>query len=459
MVGFRSKFIAYHRYFNQAAEDLFSVTLGFPFTYVLFYANRLSDQFIDVPSVPFKYPRALWNLFRITLTLPSKLFVGLISLSLSPLLAASFSFSAINNESDLPKYTFPLGHWFERTMHGFFLRFIIDFRFPNLPGALKYLFLYGFFGYLALAFSPFAAYTPIAGMVMTLDFLLSGMLPMLPYMALSANFIASLPILTAATFALVGLGLTLEANYNVIGQWMINGYYKMYDMLVAKNWIKVDFSKVKNQEEVASLDNVVDIAKEDLFITDSGYAFDISGMLQGLQIYGFTNFQSRDQEAFTEDDVWRIINHPNIHQYPELKQFCLQQQANRVNRDMSPETLRILKDFAIVMGKPQEQNDFAEKFSVAKEAFEQHRATLSAEARAKLDNINLLGGVDQEYQLSNVLNKVYTGVFCKKGASNLIIEMTRNYEFAASHNQQWINNSVFWQRETPTHFLGLHLRP
>lgn len=459
MVGFRSKFIAYHRYFNQAAEDLFSVTLGFPFTYVLFYANRLSDQFIDVPSVPFKFPKAVWNLFRITLTLPTKLFVGLISLTISPLLAASFSFKSINNESDLPKYAFPLGHWFERIMHDLGFRLMIDFQFPNLPGNLAYLFWYGFFGAIALAFSPFAAYTPIANMVMTLDFLLSGLLPMLPYMTLSATFVASLPILTAATFALVGIGLTLEANYNLTGEWLINGYYKAYDMLVAKNWIKVDFSKIKNQEDVVSFESVEDIPKENLFITDSGHAFDLSGMLPGLQTHGLKNFQSRDQEAFTEDDVWRIINHPNIHQHPELKQFCLQQQANRLNRDISPETLRILKEFAIVMGKPQEQRDFYEKFSAAERAFEQHRATLPTEARAKLDNINLLGGVDPQYQLSNVLNKVYEGDFCKKGASNLIIEMTRNFEFAANHNQQWINNSVFWQRETPTHFTNLHLRP
>ncbi len=433
MSSFSQRFVGHHRFFSDAIEDILALTLCLPFTMVLYWWNDLTDRLSEFSRIPNHVSLTMWNVGRYLFTFPLFVLKGLASLTLAPLLATWYALQS----KEPTRSRFILGQYFQK--FAIILNPIIK---------LVYLVVLACMGFNFLG-TNINGLTDIVLIGFTLAFLVYPAIVQLA--AYSTAIIISL--IASATV------LNLEGNFSPYRKITTYSLDTLIN-IVQKALLLIDIYPYKNKEDIVSTELIQDLPWESTFVTNSNHVFDLSALENAVNVRGFQNYHAKAVDGrlpfFEADDVLRLEQHPKLNEnYPQLANYIRDHKAEysrNNNRKISPQSITVLRNFATKMQAPQDAANFAEEFLTAKLAFEAHLAAISPEEKGEIENLNLIGGTDEEYALKKVLPKVYDGSWCKKGAARLILETT---DRISSLDSQDDNVKVFWHQRQPSHWLGL----
>ena len=464
MANYSQRFHQWHTFFQNVTEDFLAVTLCLPFTMALYALNSLADTIGDIHWLPEASSQLLWKSGRFLLTLPMMILKGVAGLMLTPIVSAV----SILTQKLPAHYTFRVGKAFQAAFHTGFLQLIANYFYA--PVIFKWRLNYLGFAFLGLAQlfnsekmmkianSLFILNQLISYSLMGIAWLQPALLPL--FMMVSP---ASMPMMV-----FMGLSLVLfwaQGQCDLFGK----GAEKSLNAWVTfmqKQLFNLGIMTFKNSTEAVTLDKVREINPSDLFVSNSNHAFDLTALEGNVERQGLSNYNElmrAGQRApnLDYDDVLRLkLLVENRHNqegilYPQLARHIRENEETykpRAQRGISEVSLAALRVLAQKMGRLQSHPLFAEELLQAKHAFEVHFNTLPKAEQLNINQINLLGGQDRTYQLEHVLPSVYKGDWCKKGASNLILE--RIALLTQGTEAENAGHPVFWQAQRPTHWLA-----
>ncbi len=440
MVSYSQRFLRYHLYISNIIEDILAVTLCLPFTIALHTWNTLSDILTEIPDLPERTDRAFWTVGRSILLVPLNILKGIGSITLAPLLALGLALQ----QADPGKYPFFLGHIFQVLAMNALVRLFVIFSLPTITNGLISLAI-------LLGILSGGVTSMIASAALYIEFTLEALVLTLPYIEpwLALTTTASFPLIGA--IALVFSMAYVEGSFSPLRTLIANKIDKLISHIQLK-LIRRGINTFNNKEDIDTTP-VEEIPLDQLFLSSSNHAFDIAQLEKNVDINGLQNYHFRERTMLDAEDFLRLEEHLLVKgkKFPQLAAFLQTHKEEYVNKKqgkISVTSIDKLDNLALALLQPQDNPHFAENLTVAKEAFDAHLATVGAEEKQAIETLNILGGTDPIYQLKNVLEKVFAGNWCKKGASRLISETNNRVK-----NNDTEGASVFWQRSFPTHWM------
>ncbi|MBS0289100.1 MAG: hypothetical protein JSS07_03550 [Proteobacteria bacterium] len=451
MPNYSQRFKRYHTYYANVAEDFLAVTICLPFTFALYCWNSIADLITEIPFIPNNTDAYFWNVGKFIFTLPLYTLKGLLGLTIIPLIAAN---SARNNTLP-PRSNYIFTQIFQMlSLSGFVRLMVAIFTADAFADLLVF-----------LSFGLLSSNSPlmqnIGLMLLNVNYGANMLFTFYPYFHPFLSF-----ALTMSQPLMLGLGFIAALAW-------LQGKFGTLSMLAAK-MLNVSITFVQHQllkrgkmtfnntEDVVSMEAIKDIDINKIFVTNSNYAINLESLEDGVQLNGLVNYNHpKDNHAkhppFDLDDVLRLEKVATTNQYPQLAKF-IHEHKNEYNptikSSISEKSLNLLRNLANSLEITQARESFAHELVAAKAAFEDHLNQITPNERKLIEELNLLGGMDNDYQLKNVLTRVFGGKFCKKGASRLIIEAIER----ENKSQEEENVSLFYQRNAPTHWMGIHFR-
>jgi hypothetical protein len=490
MLSYSQRAHQWHRFYSNAAEDILAVTLCLPFTISLHAVNSIADIISEVDILPRRMDSIIWKNARFMLTLPMMILKAVLGFTLIPSIAAVSAI--VKHKAQPPKYVFNLGKVFEKLVldwkaKALILRVLpegLDYRLVGIGLAL--VFNYYLFCKLTNGLRQARLWWPqnkflrifntiitlggstrlpnvleqlgiVGSMLGSLDLAISGL-------ALALSYIepALLPLSAAVPMmASIAITTTIAWTQSQFDVWanLIEKCSNKVITLVQNLLFKKGIMTFKNTEEAATKEEVKDIEFDALFVSNSNHAFDLAALEGNVSARGLQNYAIGAAGAhprFDYDDVLRLekrVTKPGS-RYPQLEKFIREHEQDyspKSQRGISDQSLAALDLLAqkMLISQNADPVRFAEEFTQAKNAFDDHLNKISPAEKAAIENINLSGGNDAAYKLKNGLESVYAGNFCKKGMSRLITATVNRLTHLESEETQ----SVFWQRPNPTQWL------
>lgn len=450
-MGRIERYRAYHLFLMDMVEDILATTLLVPFTMVLHAWNSFADSLIEIPHFEAEFSSKVWRAGRFVLTTPLHALKGILGLTILPLIAISLAAPSQTDDAVWKNYNYPLGRIFQEMALSLKLRIflVLNFDMPDdflgdyfWPVAFAALLGGGTFGLLASSFLSFNS-----------AYLYSMWL--LPLYAPYFSMLASAPL--SVTFA---IGLTamigwIDTKTAFLTTKIQNGLERLEDFIKIKLYKHGKKYSFRNEEDIIG-DHLEEIAEDQLLITNAGYAINIDTLIDQFKNYGFTNphIEDRRQGRLSLYEVEKIERLGGFKRFPALKQYIQEHKKELAPSSVSgisKESIQALREYARAIRLTQQAENFAEQMAVASDKFEFHMNSITSEEKKKIENLNLLGGSDPTYKFKNVMEKVFKGEWCKKGAASLILETCERLEHANETGR--LENSVFWQRPHPTHWM------
>lgn len=497
-----------YQYLSCFSEELLAWTICLPFTFCLSACNRMSDILSIFESLPDNASGGVWRIGKVIILLPLYTLKGAANILFAlpaaalwafvfstPLRTYSFSFTRFFLGGDSKNIMFIIsevemrpaeiinyGKYFEFLhfwLAMFYLpEFIEDVVSRKFREKVRndFLSIWLFRKTYTLAsitknyFFSFRSFSKIFNLVKYYSrktlFFISGLddfnfiiSTLVPVAKSSLLFVTSIFCLSTVQFIFLflGLGICLSEGYlENISQFIIAKVQEYHDKYLV-NLLKSGKNPFKNQKTLLQ-DDVQDIPLNRLFVSNTNHVFDLNELNQSVASSPvLLNYYNEKRTALDIEDVKRLEAHPSIGEFPQLVKAIHDRRYK--NRLFSQTTLTTLQNLAKALLIQQEKSNFSEKIIDAKMAWEAHFQTLSLREKERLKQLNTLGGVDSEYNLDNLLDKVYSGDFCKQAAGRLIqetiIRITKD-NLTAMEEQAGII-PVFWRRQHPTHWANFHL--
>ncbi|MFO1258502.1 MAG: hypothetical protein U1E78_08870 [Gammaproteobacteria bacterium] len=450
-MGRIERYRAYHLFLMDMVEDILATTLLVPFTMALHAWNSFADSLIEVPHFEAEFSSKVWRTGRFVLTAPLHALKGILGLTILPLIAICLAAPSQTDDAVWKNYNYPLGRIFQEMALSIKVRvfLVLNFEMPDdllgdyfWPILLASIFGGGTFALLASSFLSFNS-----------AYMYSMWL--LPLYTPYISMFLSAPL--SVTFA-IGLTAILgwaDAKTAFLTTKIQNGLEHLEDFIKIKLYKHGKKYSFQNKNDILG-DDLERISEDQLLITNTGYAINIDTLIDQFKNNGFTNphVEDRNQGRLSLYEVEKIERLGGLKRFPALKQYIQEHKKELAPGNasgISKESIQALREYARAIRLTQQAENFAEQMAAASDKFEAHMNSITPEEKEKIENLNLLGGNDPTYEFKNVMEKVFKGEWCKKGAASLTLETCERLEHANETGR--LENSVFWQRPHPTHWM------
>lgn len=455
MLSYRKKYFAYHHYVSAILEDIFSATLGLPFTITSFYFGLLLEIISQKTPSPVvqRWIDAIWQIMNAIIIAPLFIFKGMVQLTIAPILATLLATKSLASDNDLPHYRFYLGKAFQISATFFLIPLMFISRYVMLSillltgssillptiallfleglvwkalGAILPLYLHNilksFGSLLVTCFAPF--YLISSPM---LNWMIALAIPLQPAILLGIGIGASLLFLESRN-------QFLSRNIGNIMQFIIDRTWQYFTT--------PHLSKSVNKKDTG-LDDLKTISPDKLFFANSGHTLHLKELQSWFRAQGaLVHPYFHEHYQFDRDDIYRLSHHHKLYQFPGLKNF-LAEHKNDINHTFSKTTIQVLQNLAEALEQPEDTESFFDNISKSADAYHTHLASLSSEDKQAVENLNM--GLGQTF--STALQKTVAGNYCKKGLARQI------QNTLTSIQNPELDRETFWQKNQPMHFV------
>lgn len=227
---------------------------------------------------------------------------------------------------------------------------------------------------------------------------------------------------------------------------------------------------------ISSIENN-EITRMEYFVTSDNYLYELDSLIKtwesGTNLFIHYNHldydQGKNKLIMSEEDKDRLkdralaLKWSNTTTHNELgkkleniftKAKTLQ--SNKFTK-IPKATLELIKDIAYKLKSNESKtkdDTYLDETSKLREKYYDHvQKELNEEQKEKLENLNILGGVDDEYQLKNVMKKLFKGKYCVSSFYTCVT-YTLNHMNQDQTKFENVQTIPPWQKSRTTHVLA-----